>query len=122
MIKVTKPRIGKKIYDGAAGSCGFLCEAHDYLLPHAETTGDREILQSRTFYGKEKKSLAYVIGTMNMILHGIDAPNIVHTNTLSEPVLDIQEKDRFDVILANRPSAARSGRRSSRTSRSRPVT
>jgi type I restriction enzyme M protein len=103
MIKVVKPRIGEKIYDGAAGSCGFLCEAHDYLLPQAKTTGDREILQTRTFFGKEKKSLAYVIGTMNMILHGIDAPNIVHTNTLSEQVLDIQEKDRFDVILANPP-------------------
>ncbi len=103
MIKVVKPRIGDKIYDGAAGSCGFLCEAHDYLLPLAKTTGDREILQSRTFFGKEKKSLAYVIGTMNMILHGIDAPNIVHTNTLSEQILDIQEKDRFDVILANPP-------------------
>ena len=103
MIRVVKPRIGEKIYDGAAGSCGFLCEAHEYLHPLAKTTEAREILQSRTFYGKEKKSLAYVIGTMNMILHGIDAPNIVHTNTLSENILDIQEKDRFDVILANPP-------------------
>jgi type I restriction enzyme M protein len=103
MINVIKPTIGEKIYDGAAGSCGFLCEAHDYLSPQARTTGDRDILQTRTFYGKEKKSLAYVIGTMNMILHGIDAPNIVHTNTLSEQILDIQEKDRFDVILANPP-------------------
>ena len=103
MIKVIKPTIGEKIYDGAAGSCGFLCEAHDYLAPQARTTGDRDILQTRTFYGKEKKSLAYVIGTMNMILHGIDAPNIVHTNTLSEQILDIQEKDRFDVIFANPP-------------------
>jgi len=94
---------GNKIYDGAAGSCGFLCESFDYLLPQAKTTGDREIIQTRTFYAKEKKSLAYVIGTMNMILHGIDAPNIVHTNTLAEQVLDIQEKDRFDVILANPP-------------------
>ena len=103
MIRVIAPRIGQKIYDGAAGSCGFLCEAYDYLLPQAKTTGDREILQSRTFFAKEKKSLAYVIGTMNMILHGIDAPNIVHTNTLAEQVLDIQEKDRFDVVLANPP-------------------
>ena len=103
MIKVMKPRIGEKIYDGAMGSGGFLCEAYDFLKDQAKTTGDREILQTRTFYGKEKKSLAYVIGTMNMILHGIDAPNIVHTNTLSEQVLDIQEKDRFDVILANPP-------------------
>ena len=53
-----------------------------------------ETLQKRTFYGKEKKSLAYVIAIMNMILHGIEAPNILHTNTLSENINDIQEKDR----------------------------
>lgn len=103
MIQVVKPRIGERIYDGAAGSCGFLCEAYEYLLPLAKTVDERRTLQESTFFGKEKKSLAYVIGTMNMILHGIDAPNIVHTNTLAEPVLDIQEKDRFDVILANPP-------------------
>ena len=60
-------------------------------------------LQTTTFYGKEKKSLAYVIAIMNLILHGIEAPNIVHTNTLAENLSDIQEKDRFDIILANPP-------------------
>jgi type I restriction enzyme M protein len=103
MIRVTDPKIGERIYDGAAGSCGFLCEAFDYLLPEAKTTKDREILQKRTFFAKEKKSLAYVIGIMNMILHGIEAPNIVHSNTLAENLADIQQKDRFDVILANPP-------------------
>jgi type I restriction enzyme M protein len=65
----------------------------------------REIktLQTKTFYGKEKKSLAYVIGIMNMILHGIEAPNIVHTNTLTENLADIQEKDRYDIVMANPP-------------------
>src|SRR5690606_40205669 len=58
---------------------------------------DWEILQKRTFYGKEKKSLAYIIGIMNMILHGVEAPNIIHTNTLAENLADIQEKDRYDV-------------------------
>ena len=62
-----------------------------------------DTLQTRTFYGKEKKSLAYVIAIMNMILHGIEAPNIIHTNTLTENLADIQEKDRFDVVLANPP-------------------
>ena len=60
-------------------------------------------LQNSTFYGKEKKSLAYVIGIMNMILHGVEAPNIIHTNTLAENLADIQQKDRVDVILANPP-------------------
>ena len=103
MIQVTKPKIGERIYDGALGSGGFLCEAYDYLRKGELTTSQLKTLQTRTFYGKEKKSLAYVIATMNMILHGIDAPNIVHTNTLAENLADIQEKDRFDVILANPP-------------------
>lgn len=103
MIQVLKPRIGERIYDGACGSAGFLCEAYDYLVPQATKADDLETLQKRTFYGKEKKSLAYVIGIMNMILHGIEAPNIVHTNTLGENINDIQERDRYDVILANPP-------------------
>lgn len=103
MIEVLQPRIGERIYDGACGSAGFLCEAFDYLRARATSTDDLVTLQTRTFYGKEKKSLAYVIGIMNMILHGIEAPNIVHTNTLGENINDIQDKDRFDVILANPP-------------------
>jgi type I restriction enzyme M protein len=103
MIKVVKPTLTDRIYDGACGSAGFLCEAFDYLKPQAKSTRDIEWLQTQAFTGKEKKSLAYVIGTMNMILHGIDAPNILHANTLNENVLDIQEKDRFDVVLANPP-------------------
>jgi type I restriction enzyme M protein len=67
------------------------------------TTSQLETLQTKTFYGKEKKNLAYVIGIMNMILHGIEAPNIVHTNTLSENIRDIQERNRYDIILANPP-------------------
>jgi len=103
MIKVLDPKIGERIYDGACGSAGFLCEAYDYLLPKATKAADLETLQKCTFYGKEKKSLAYVIAIMNMILHGIEAPNVVHTNTLGENINDIQERDRYDVILANPP-------------------
>ncbi len=103
MIRVTAPKIGERIYDGACGSAGFLCEAYDYLLPLATSTAARKVLQEKTFYGKEKKSLAYVIAIMNMILHGIEAPNIIHTNTLTENLADIQEKDRYDIILANPP-------------------
>ena len=104
IIDVVQPKIGQRIYDGAAGSAGFLCEAFAYLIQSKKLTSqDIEILQTQTFYGKEKKSLAYVIGVMNMILHGIDAPNIIHTNTLGENISDIQDKDRFDVVLANPP-------------------
>ena len=104
VVKVVAPTIGNRVYDGAAGSAGFLCEAFEYLRTSKSlTTKDAETLQKSTFYGKEKKSLAYIIGIMNMILHGIEAPNIVHTNTLAENLADIQEKDRYDIILANPP-------------------
>ncbi|NQT64941.1 MAG: N-6 DNA methylase, partial [FCB group bacterium] len=104
IVKVVAPEIGNKIYDGAVGSAGFLVEAFDYIKRHNKlTTTDIQTLQKNTFYGKEKKSLAYIIGIMNMILHGIEAPNIIHTNTLAESIFDVQEKDRFDIILANPP-------------------
>jgi len=104
IVKVVAPEIGNKIYDGAVGSAGFLVEAFEYLKNSNKlSTTDVEILQKRTFYGKEKKSLAYIIGIMNMILHGVEAPNIIHTNTLAENLADIQEKDRYDVVLANPP-------------------
>jgi len=82
MITVVDPRIGETVYDGAVGSAGFLCEAFEYMSLQAKKAADLRTLQEKTFYGKEKKSLAYVIAIMNMILHGIEAPNIIHTNTL----------------------------------------
>ena len=105
IVQVVNPRLGETIYDGAVGSAGFLCESFDYLKKaHPQrTTSQDKTLQECTFYGKEKKSLAYVIAIMNMILHGIEAPNILHTNTLTENLADVQEKDRYDVIVANPP-------------------
>jgi type I restriction enzyme M protein len=103
MIQVVQPVIGERVYDGAVGSAGFLCEAFDHMRPRAKSTADLETLQKRTFYGVEKKSLAYVIAIMNMILHGIETPNIVHDNTLGRSLSDIQPRDQVDVILANPP-------------------
>ena len=104
MIKVLDPKIGETIYDPALGSAGFLCEAYEYIYNKMEKTTDNLTqLQEYTLYGKEKKNLAYVIGVMNMILHGIEAPNVIHVNTLGENNRDIQEKDRHDIILANPP-------------------
>jgi type I restriction enzyme M protein len=105
IVQVVQPKLGESIYDGAAGSAGFHCETFDYLkktYPNRTVAQDR-FLQTSTFYGKEKKSLAYVIGIMNMILHGIEAPNIIHTNTLAENIADIQEKDRYDIVETNPP-------------------
>lgn len=104
IVKIVAPQIGDTIYDGAVGSAGFLVEAYEYLKESKSlSTKDMQTLQKKTFYGKEKKSLAYIIGTMNMILHGIDTPNIIHTNTLAENLAGIQDKDRYDIILANPP-------------------
>jgi len=103
IVKVVTPKIGQTIYDGAVGSAGFLVEAFEYLNTKGLSTSKIETLQKKTFFGKEKKSLAYIIGIMNMILHGVEAPNIIHTNTLAENLADIQEKDRYNVVLANPP-------------------
>ncbi len=108
IVKVVDPKIGEKVYDGAAGSAGFLVEAFEHMKAGKELTPkENEILQNETFYGKELKALAYIIGIMNMILHGIEAPNIIHGNTLAEDVLGMEEKDRVDVILANPPFGAK---------------
>jgi type I restriction enzyme M protein len=112
IVEVVAPKIGDTIYDGACGSAGFLVEAYNYLTRNQTKLSSKEmdILQHKTFYGKEIKSLAYIIGIMNMILHGIEAPNIKHINTLAENINDIREKDRYDVILANPPFGAGIGR------------
>ena len=104
IVKVINPKVGETIYDGAVGSAGFLVEAFDHFKQSKSlTTSELKFLQTKTFYGAEKKTLAYIIGIMNMILHGIESPNIIHQNTLETNIQEIQNKDRFDVILANPP-------------------
>lgn len=103
IVKVVDPKIGETVYDPACGSAGFLCEAFTYMEQKVKGTTDNKILQEKTFYGKEKKPLPYIIATMNMIFHGLAAPNIIRGNTLAENMAQVQEKDRKDVILANPP-------------------
>ena len=108
IVQVVNPKLGETVYDGAVGSAGFLCEAFDYLkAKKGLTTSQAKMLQEKTLFGKEKDKLAYVIAIMNMILHGIEAPNIIHTNTLTENLADIQERDRYDIVLANPPFGAK---------------
>lgn len=116
MIDVVQPKIGETIYDGAAGSAGFLCEAYDYLRQGGADkkqlkSADLKTLQESTFYAKEKKSLAYVIAIMNMILHGIEAPNVIHTNTLGENLQDITPSNQYNIILANPPFGGKGERK-----------
>jgi len=112
IVKIVDPKIGETIYDGACGSAGFLVESYNYLTQNQAklSSAQMAILQNNTFYGREIKSLAYIIGIMNMILHGIEAPNIKHVDTLARNINDIQEKDRYDIILANPPFGAGIGR------------
>lgn len=103
IVKVVNPRIGETVYDPACGSAGFLCEAFNYMQEQIKSVADSETLQQKTYFGKEKKGLPYIIAIMNMIFHGVAAPNIIHGNTLAENLTNIQQKDRKDVILANPP-------------------
>jgi type I restriction enzyme M protein len=104
IIQIMNPKIGETSSDGAVGSAGFLIEAYEYMSKSKSlTTSELKTLQNKTFYGIEKISLAYVIGLMNMILHGIESPNIIRKNTLEDNIQEIQNKDRVDVILANPP-------------------
>jgi type I restriction enzyme M protein len=104
IIKVMDPKVGETVYDGAVGSAGFLVEAFEHMSQSKSlTTSEFKTLQTKSFYGTEKKTLAYIIGIMNMILHGIESPNIIHQNTLETNIQEIQNKDRVDVILANPP-------------------
>jgi type I restriction enzyme M protein len=104
IIKVINPKVGESVYDGAVGSAGFLVEAYKHMSQSKSlTTSEYKTLQTKSFFGAEKKTLAYVIGIMNMILHGIESPNITHQNTLEINIQEIQNKDRVDIILANPP-------------------
>ncbi len=109
IVKVLDPKIGETVYDGAVGSAGFLVEAFEHIKKSKSlTTTELDKLKTKTFYGVEKKSLAYIIGIMNMILHGIESPNIIHKNNLEDNIQEIQNKDRVDVILANPPFGSQS--------------
>ena len=107
MLAGVQPKIGETIYDGALGSAGFLCESFELLRKGKLTTSQATTLQKKTFYGQEKKPLAYVIGLMNMILHGIDAPNLIHVNTLETNLNDIDASKQVDIVLANPPFGGR---------------
>ena len=107
MVEAVDPKVGDTIYDGAVGSAGFLVEAFEYMTTKEKrskySASEWKKIQTKTFYGREKTSLGYVMGMMNMILHGIESPNVYKENTLTEDIRKFQEKDRHSVILANPP-------------------
>lgn len=103
MVDCLDPEIGQTVYDGATWSCGFLIEAYMHLKSKVKTTEDLEWLNHEALWWNEKTPIAYIMGVMNMILHGIENPNINKKNTLIDNIRDFEEKDRYNIILANPP-------------------
>lgn len=107
MVETINPKVGETIYDGALGSAGFLVEAFEFMTSSEKkeklSKSDWDTIHFKTFYGQEKTSLGYVMGMMNLILHGIEGANIIKGNTLAKHTGNFQKKDSFDIILANPP-------------------
>src|ERR1700732_1773288 len=103
MVEVTDPRLGETVLDPASGTGGFLVEAFNHLSKQVKTVADRRTLQEKSLSGFEPKSLPYLLGQMNLLLHGLDAPKIDADNALRFKLSEIGERDRVDVILTNPP-------------------
>ncbi len=103
MVEMTDPQLGEMILDPAAGTGGFLVEAYTHLATQVKTIADRKSLQNGSLFGYEPKSLPYLLCQMNLLLHGLDAPQIDPGNALRFKLSEIGEKDRVDVILTNPP-------------------
>lgn len=96
------PRRGERILDPACGTCGFLVEAFEHLKGEARDPSQRERLEA-DIMGTEKKSTPYLLGVMNLLLHGIERPNVVERNALQKSLRDVKDSDRVDVIATNPP-------------------
>ena len=103
MVQVSDPRLGETVLDPACGTGGFLVEAYDHIAPQVSTPDQRRTLQRASLYGQEAKPLPYMLAQMNLLLHGLEAPQIAYGNTLERRVSEIGHSERVDVILTNPP-------------------
>lgn len=103
MVEVTDPRLGEKVLDPACGTGGFLVEAYDHAVKQVESLDQRRILQNEMLHGQEAKPLPYMLAQMNLLLHGLEAPQIEYGNTLASRIAEIGHSERVDVILTNPP-------------------
>lgn len=103
MVDVVDPKLGETVLDPACGTGGFLVEVLRHLERQVSTTEDRQTLQQRSIFGGEAKSLPYLLCQMNLVLHGMESPNIDYGNSLRYPLWSLGDGDRYDVILTNPP-------------------
>ncbi|NMG14046.1 HsdM family class I SAM-dependent methyltransferase [Aromatoleum bremense] len=103
MVQVTGPRLNETVLDPACGTGGFLVEAYDHVAPQVTTPDERRRLQRDTLYGQEAKPLPYMLAQMNLLLHGLEAPQIAYGNTLHRRINEIGHSERVDAILTNPP-------------------
>ncbi|MEX2310571.1 MAG: class I SAM-dependent DNA methyltransferase [Pirellulales bacterium] len=103
MVAVTNPQLRETILDPACGTGGFLAESFNHLAKQCKTVQDRKILQEKTILGGEAKPLPYLLGQMNLLLHGLDSPNINYGNSLAIKLTEIGHTEQVDVILTNPP-------------------
>jgi type I restriction enzyme M protein len=103
MVAVTDPRLGETVLDPACGTGGFLVEAFNHLQKQCRSVEQRRTLQQKTILGGEAKPMPYLLAQMNLLLHGLEYPQIDYGNSLTVPLNEIGDKDRVDVILTNPP-------------------
>ena len=116
MVKTIDPKIGESVYDPCCGTGGFLAQTYEYIreqIGGRATAEKMETLKHRTFFGREKENLIYPIALANLVLHGVDQPNIWHGNTLTGGEtyggLFQDAPALFDVILTNPPFGGKEG-------------
>jgi type I restriction enzyme M protein len=103
MVEVIDPRLGEVVLDPACGTGGFLVESFKHLEKQCKTVEDRKLVQTKSIFGGEAKSLPYLLAQMNLLLHGLESPKIDPLNSLRFPLREIGDKDRVDIILTNPP-------------------
>jgi type I restriction enzyme M protein len=116
MVRAIAPKIGETVYDPCCGTGGFLAQAAEYMKPKLGGKISGPALarfRQETFWGREKENLIYPIGLANLILHGVDRPNIWHGNALTGDEvyggLFAGAPLQFDVILTNPPFGGKEG-------------
>jgi type I restriction enzyme M protein len=103
MVQAIDPQLGETVLDPACGTGGFLAEAYQHLEKQCQTVKDKTTLREKSIFGGEAKPLPFMSAEMNLLLHGLQSPNITYVNSLAVKITEIGDKDRVDVILTNPP-------------------